>query len=102
MNSVAASVIVCGLSEGGGPVILVAEAYVAVIDVEQPLVGDSDPVGVAADVVEHLSRAGERRLRVDHPLGVSRGLQVIGKALRIGQRLERGREPELAVRKGVV
>jgi hypothetical protein len=68
----------------------------------KPMVGDGDPVGVTADVIEHLLRAGEGRFRVDDPLGLSRRLQMIGKAVRIRQRLERCREPELAVLKRLV
>ena len=63
---------------GVGPVILVAEAHLSVIEVEEPLVGDGDPVGVAADVVEHLVGAGEGWLRVDHPLRLPRRVQMRG------------------------
>ena len=47
-----------------GTVILVAETDVPVVQVEQPMVGDGDPVGVTADVVEPLLRAGEQRQRI--------------------------------------
>jgi hypothetical protein len=93
MNSVASSVIVL---RGGGTIVRVAEADVARVEVEQPLVGDGDAVGVAADVVEHLSRAGERPFRVDDPLGLARGVEMIGEAPGIGERLEGAGEPELA------
>ena len=39
----------------------------AVGDGEQPVVGERDAVGVAAEVGEHMFRPGERRLAVDDP-----------------------------------
>ena len=50
-------------------VILVAEADLAVVDVEQSLVGDGDAMGVAADVVEDLLGTRERRFGIDDPFG---------------------------------
>ena len=44
-----------------GVVVRVAEPHVVVVDVDQPLVGNRDAVGVATDVVEDLLRAGEAR-----------------------------------------
>jgi hypothetical protein len=83
------------LGRGGCAIVRVAEAHVAVSDVEEALVGEGDAVHVAADVVEHLSRTGEWRFRVDDPLDLARGLEMIGEALPIGERLERASEPEL-------
>ena len=37
-------------------------------DVDQPRVGDRDAMRVAAEIVQDLGRAAERRLGVDHPL----------------------------------
>ncbi len=59
-------------------------------------------VGVPTDVVEHLLRAGKGRFRVDHPLGLSRRLQMRGKGPRIGQPLERAAEAQVAVIEGVL
>ena len=50
---------------------------------------------VAADVVEDLSRAGERRFRVDDPVGLARQREMIGKGLAIGQGREGPGEAEL-------
>ena len=33
----------------------------------EPVVGDGDPVGVAAEIIEHLLRATERALDIDNP-----------------------------------
>jgi len=66
------------LSEGKrlGPgaaraIVLVAEGDGPVVDVEEPVVGDRDAVGVASEVPQDLSGAVERRLGIDHPLGAA-------------------------------
>ena len=71
-------------------------ADVAVVHIDQPLVGDGDAMGVAADVVEHLVRTRKGRFREDDPFGVPGRLQMIGKATRLRQGLECPGEPELA------
>src|SRR6476659_2182025 len=58
------------------PVILPAEADLAVVHGQQPVVGDGDTVGVASDIVEDLGWPGKRPLRVDHPLGVPNRHQI--------------------------
>ncbi len=58
------------------PVILPAEADLAVVHGQQPVVGDGDTVGVASDIVEDLGWPGKRPLRVDHPLGVPNRRQI--------------------------
>src|SRR6266851_2805150 len=71
------------------PVILPAEADLAVVHGQQPVVGDGDTVGVASDIVEDLGWSGKRPLRVDHPLGVPDRRQIPP---------ERGRFMKVAVR----
>jgi len=46
---------------GGGAVVLIAEAHVVVVHVEQPLVGDRRAVRVPTDIFQDLLRAGEQR-----------------------------------------
>ena len=52
------------------PVVLPAEADLAVVDGQQAAVGDGDAVGIAADILEDLFRAREGSLGVDHPVGL--------------------------------
>jgi hypothetical protein len=52
-------------------VILVAEGHFAVVDRDQPLVRNSDSVGVAGKVFEHLLGTAEGRLGVDDPIFVA-------------------------------
>ncbi len=54
------------------PVILVAEGDGLVIDVQEPMVRDRDPVGVTGEVLEHVFGVFERRLGKDDPLGAER------------------------------
>ena len=60
-------------------VIAPAETDLAVLDSEEAVVGDGDAVGVAAEVVENLLRAGEGPLGVDDPLGLAERLEVAAK-----------------------
>ena len=53
-----------------GAVILPAEGDAAFIEREQPLVRDRHPVGVAGQIGEHRSRAGERALGIDDPFAL--------------------------------
>ena len=46
------------------PVILPLKADVTVFDIEQTIVGDCDPVSIAAHVVENLLRSGEGTLGI--------------------------------------
>ena len=53
--------------DGGGLAVFGAKADVVVIKADQPLVRHSDPVGVAAEVLEDLFWAAEGLLGVDDP-----------------------------------
>ena len=44
------------------------EGDAIVFEVHEPMVGDSDAVGVAGQIVEDVSRTAEGRLGVDHPI----------------------------------
>ena len=48
--------------------VAIAEGHAAILEGDQALVADGDAVGVAAQVLEHLSRTGHGRLAVDHPV----------------------------------
>src|SRR4051794_28746752 len=50
------------------PVVLPAEADLAVVDGDQPAVRDSDAMGVAPDIGEDLVWAGEGPLGIHHPV----------------------------------
>ena len=49
-------------------VILPAERYLSSGEADQTMVGDGDTVGVAGQVMKHVLRTAERRLRVHHPV----------------------------------
>ncbi len=51
--------------------ISISEADLAVLHRQDTVVGDSHPVGIAAEVVEDLVRGGERLLGVDDPILVA-------------------------------
>src|SRR5215472_5970499 len=52
-------------------IILVAECDLAVIDVQQAIIGDGHAMCVTADVVQNLLGPGKRTLGVHHPFGGS-------------------------------
>ena len=56
-------------------VVLVAESDHAVVEGDQPLIGDGDTMGVSGEVLEHLLGTTERGLGVNHPVFVSKGLE---------------------------
>lgn len=55
---------------GIGTVVLVGEADAAILDVEQPVIGNRHAMSVATDVVEDLLWAAEWPLGVDDPFGL--------------------------------
>lgn len=78
-------------------VVFPAKGDTAVVEREQPLVGDGDPVGVAGEVLEHLLGAAEGRLGVDHPVF---GVEVFSPAFPAGawsQGLELAMEGEFSL-----
>jgi hypothetical protein len=72
-------------------------------DVQQAIVRDGHPVGITADVVQHLLGAGKGRLRVDNPFLLSQRRQVAKKLAAIAEVLQGGEELGLLGRRdGVV
>src|SRR5579859_1714255 len=67
------------------PVILPAEADLAVIQRHKAVVGDGDAMRIAADIVENLSWPGERPLGIDHPLSLPGRRQVAPERRRLKQ-----------------
>jgi len=55
---------------------MVGEADPPVAHVEEPVVRDGDAMGIAADIVQDVGRAGKGRLGVDDPLF---GIELIAK-----------------------
>src|SRR5262249_25378280 len=62
------------------------EADPPVTHVEEPMIGNGDAMGIAAEIVQDLSRTGKRCLGVDNPLfGIALCAQLLA-ALRRAQR----------------
>jgi hypothetical protein len=81
-------------------VVLPAEADEAVVEAEEPVVGDRDAMGVAPEVVEHLRGAGEGPLGVHDPVGLPELSEPRREGRRLGEGREGAGEAELAVREG--
>ena len=63
--------------------VAVGEADPAVTHVEEPVVRDGDAMGIAADIVQDVRRAGKGRLGVDDPLFGIELIAKLGKVLRV-------------------
>src|SRR5689334_12360593 len=75
-------------------VILISETDLAGVDVQQAIVGDCDPVGIAADVIQYLFGPSKGRLSIDDPFRlsyrgqVSRELAGIAEILQSAEQLQ--------------
>ena len=61
-----------------------AEADLAAGQINEPIVGDGDPVRVAAETVQHLLWSAERPLGIDDPFEPAQGPQMGGEGRRLG------------------
>lgn len=57
------------------------EGHRVAVEALQPVVADGDAMGVAAQIVENLPGATERRFCIDDPVGLRSGLQPCGEGL---------------------
>src|SRR6516225_3497771 len=75
--------------EGHGLLLIVVaivspgEFYFTAFDIDDPMVRDGYPMGVAADVVHHLLWAGEGRFSVDDPFQVAHRVQMTVESLAV-------------------
>ena len=83
-------------------IVLPGEADLAVVEPDQAAVGDGDAVRISPDIVEHLSRSGERRLGVDDPVDLGQSFQPGGEGGGVGQSCERPREAKFVGSEGGV
>jgi hypothetical protein len=72
------------------------ELDLPVFDIHDPMIGNRDPVGVAADIVHHLLGSGERRFGVDDPFHMAHGIEMPAEYLRVSKGLEGREELEFA------
>ncbi len=84
------------------PIILPAETHRAILDIDEPVVGDGDTMRVAADVIEDLLGPCEGRLGVDHPVGLSKGRQIAPEGVALVEVLQGGEELQLARVEGLL
>ena len=61
------------------PVVPPVEAHLAILEGDEPRVGDGDAVRVAGEIFQNLLRSAEGRLGINHPFGF---FQLFGKALK--------------------
>jgi hypothetical protein len=73
-----------------------AEPNVAVLEVEQAVVGDGDAMRVLRNIAENLFRPGKRCFGVHYPFGFAEGSEVTQEGPFHLERLEGGEELELS------
>lgn len=66
-------------------VVLPAEGDAAIVQGDEPGVGDRDPVGISGKVREYRLGSGERTLGVDHPLALAQRHEPVGEGVGVGQ-----------------
>ena len=76
-------------------VVLPAEPNAAVAVIDEPIIGQRHAVGVPAEIVEHLFRAGEGPLRIHDPVDGPQLTKAIGESQTIGEIGGASREGEL-------
>ncbi len=69
-------------------VVLVGESDLCILQFFQTVVGDCDPMRVAAKVIQNSFRAAEWRFGIDDPFTVAERRQIAAEVLRIVQRLQ--------------
>ena len=74
------------------PVVLPTEGDSILLSTDQSMIGNGDPMRIAAQIIQDLLRATEGPFGIDDPFGVAQGGEVLSKGPRIAQRLERGEE----------
>ena len=77
-------------------IVLPAEADLAVVEADQPAVGDGDAMGVAAEIGQHLLGPAEGRLGIDDPVDAAQSVEAGGEGVGLGKTGEIAEEAELA------
>jgi hypothetical protein len=76
--------------------------HLPVFDIHDLMIGNSNSVGLATDVVHYLLRASERWLGVDHPFLREHRGQITGKSRWVVKCLQRREEAQLASVEGLL
>src|SRR5665213_873892 len=77
-----------------------AEGDVALFEGDQSAVGDSDAVGITAEIAQRVFRAAEGWLGIDDPVVAEQGSEPCGKGSRFGKRREMAVELKLVLVEG--
>ena len=80
-------------------IVLPAECDRALVDVQQPIVGNGDAMRIASQVAQDLFGSTEGWLGVHDPLGTAKGILILCKGFGILKVLQGGKEPESARRR---
>jgi len=81
-----------------GPVfaILPSKRDIVAVEADEPIVGDGHTMGLATQIIEHVSGVAEGRFCIDHPLGLCRECEKGGECLNVGERFKLAVEMRMA------
>lgn len=82
-------------------VVLPAECNFTVTDVEDAVVGKSDSVRVAAEILKNALGTSERLLRIDDPFHLAQRLQIFGESGAVFKRRDLTEELKLPLSEGI-
>jgi hypothetical protein len=78
-------------------VVLVAKGHFVVLEGDQSMIGNGDPVGVAGEVAQDMLGATEGRFKIDDPVLAEQGAQERGEGWRLTEGLEGSGESKLGM-----
>ena len=81
-------------------IILPTEGHLSVGNIHEPVVGNSNAMGVAGEIVQHMERSPKRRFGVDHPIVPEERTKERVKGCLLRQRLKSARKNEFRFAKG--
>ena len=66
-------------------IVLPAEGDLAILELNQSVIGDGHPMGLATKVIENLRRTAERVFGVDDPIVLTGNLEKLAESLRVSE-----------------
>ena len=81
-------------------IVLPGEGDVILVAGDEPAIGDGDPMSVAAEIGQHLSRSAEGLLGVDDPVDPPQGDEMAREPVGIGEPCEAAEEAQPSFGKG--
>ncbi len=79
------------------PIVFPTERHCVRVGTDQAMVRDGDPVGIAAEICQHLFGASEGRFGIDDPVGLAQWGEMGCEGIGVRQLCQGAEEPQLGV-----